>query len=107
MQMNKRFVDKVVLVTGGTSGLGQDAALALAREGAKVVIAGRRPEPGANTVALIREQGSEAHFVQADVSQPDSAKAMVQSCLDHWGRLDYAYNNAGIDGGPEGSPPGL
>src|SRR3972149_3867728 len=100
MQMNQRFVDKVVLVTGGTSGLGQDAALAFAREGAKVVVSGRRPEPGANTVALIREQGGEAQFVQADVSRPESAEAMVRICLDTYGRLDCAYNNAGIDGVP-------
>ena len=100
MQMNQRFVDKVVLVTGGTSGLGQDAALAFAREGAKVAVIGRRPEPGASTVALIREQGGEAHFVQADVSRPESAEAMVRECLATYGRLDCAYNNAGIDGVP-------
>jgi NAD(P)-dependent dehydrogenase (short-subunit alcohol dehydrogenase family) len=100
MPMTKRFEGKVALVTGGTSGLGQDAALAFAREGAKVVVCGRKPEPGAATVALIRDQGGEGHFVQADVSSPDSAEAMVRACLDTYGRLDCAYNNAGIDGVP-------
>lgn len=96
--MNGRFNSKVALVTGGTSGLGQDAAMAFAREGAKVMISGRRPEPGAETVAMIEDKGGEARFVQADVSRPADAEAMVQACIDTWGRLDYAFNNAGIDG---------
>ena len=96
--MSRRFKSKVILVTGGTSGLGQDAALAFAREGAQVVISGRQPGPGAETVAMIEEQGGEARFVQADVSTPAGAEAMVKACIDTWGRLDCAFNNAGIDG---------
>lgn len=98
--MTERFKDKVVLVTGGSSGLGQDAALAFAREGAKVVISGRRIDPGEATVARIRDAGGEAHFVQADVSVPAQAEAMVRNCTDTYGGLDCAYNNAGIDGVP-------
>jgi NAD(P)-dependent dehydrogenase (short-subunit alcohol dehydrogenase family) len=98
--MGGRFAAKVVLVTGGTSGLGQDAALAFAREGAKIVISGRRPEPGAETVAMIKRQGGAAHFVQADVSKPEQAEAMVKACMDTYGGLDCAFNNAGIDGVP-------
>lgn len=98
--MTGRFNSNVVLITGGTSGLGQDAAVAFAREGAKVVISGRQTGPGDETVAMIKEQGGEARFVQADVSKPADAEAMVQACIDTWGRLDYAFNNAGIDGVP-------
>ena len=97
--MNKRFESRVALVTGGTSGLGRDAALAFAREGARVVISGRRREPGAETVALIKEQGGEAKYVQADVAQPGDAEAMVRTCVETYGGLDYAFNNAGIEGG--------
>ena len=96
--MSGRFGSKVVLVTGGTSGLGRDAALAFAREGANVMISGRRPEPGAETVTMIRDQGGDASFVQADVSNPADAEAMVRACIETWGRLDIAFNNAGIDG---------
>ena len=95
--MNKRFASRVALVTGGTSG--QDAAMAFAREGARVVISGRRREPGERTIAMIREAGGEAHFVQADVSGPAGAEAMVRACVDTYGGLDYAFNNAGIEGG--------
>jgi NAD(P)-dependent dehydrogenase (short-subunit alcohol dehydrogenase family) len=97
--MNRRFDSKVVLVTGGTSGLGQDAALAFAREGARVVISGRRRELGEQTVAMIKKAGGEAHFVQADVSRPAEAEAMVRACIETYGGLDYAFNNAGIEGG--------
>ena len=97
--MNRRFEAKVALVTGGTSGLGQDAAMAFAREGAQVVISGRRREPGEQTVAMIRQAGGVVHFVQADVSKPADAEAMVRACVETYGGLDYAFNNAGIEGG--------
>jgi len=96
--MSKRFESKVVLVTGGTSGLGYDAALAFGREGAKVVLTGRRVEAGEETVATIKKAGGEARFVRADVSQPSDVEAMVQACVETYGGLDCALNNAGIDG---------
>jgi NAD(P)-dependent dehydrogenase (short-subunit alcohol dehydrogenase family) len=96
--MDKRFAGKVALITGGTSGLGADAALAFGREGAKVVLAGRRAEAGEAIVAQIKQQGGEARFVRADVSQAADVEAMVQACVKAYGGLDFAYNNAGIDG---------
>jgi len=96
--MNRRFESKVVLVTGGTSGLGRDAAFAFAREGAKVVLSGRRAEAGEEIVAAIRKEGGEAFFVRADVSRACDVKASVCVCVKTYGGLDCAFNNAGIDG---------
>lgn len=96
--MSKRFESKTVLITGSTSGLGQNAALAFAREGAKVVVAGRRIKEGAETVAMIREAGGEASFVSADVSKPSDIETMVKTCVETYGGLDCAFNNAGTDG---------
>ncbi len=96
--MGGRFESKVVIVTGGTSGLGYDGALAFAREGAKVVISGRRVKEGEEAAAGIRQAGGEALFVRADVSKEEDVAAMVKACVDAYGGLDCAYNNAGIDG---------
>ncbi len=96
--MTRRFASKVVLVTGGTSGLGYDGALAFAKEGAKVVIAGRRITEGEEAADRIRRAGGDALFVQADVSREEDASALVRSCVEAYGGLDCAYNNAGIDG---------
>ena len=95
-----RFKSKVALVTGGNSGIGQATALAFSREGAKVVLAARRIPESEETVAMIRKQGGEAHFVPTDVSKAVEAKAMVAACITEYGRLDYAVNNAGIGGTP-------
>lgn len=96
--MGKRFESKVVFVTGGTSGLGRDAALAFAREGARVVLTGRRTEAGEGVVAAIRKEGGEATFVRADISKASDVEASVQACVKTYGGLDCAFNNAGIDG---------
>lgn len=96
--MNKRFESKVVLVTGGTSGLGRDATVAFAREGAKVVFTGRRVQAGEEVAAAIRKDGGEATFVRADMAQAADVEASVQACVKIYGGLDCAYNNAGIDG---------
>ena len=96
--MSGRFASKVVLVTGGTSGLGRDAALAFAREGAKVVLTGRRVEAGEEAISEIRGEGGEAIFIRADVSQAPDVQASIQACVNTYGGLDCALNNAGIDG---------
>ena len=96
--MGRRFESKVVIVTGGTSGLGYDGALAFASEGAKVVISGRRVKEGEEAAAAIRQAGGEALFVRADVSKEEDVAAMVKACVDAYGGLDCAYNNAGMDG---------
>jgi len=96
-----RFKSKVALVTGGNSGIGKATALAFSREGAKVVLAARRITKSEETVAIIRKQGGQAHFVPTDVSKAVEVKAMVDACVTEYGRLDYAVNNAGIIGTPE------
>jgi NAD(P)-dependent dehydrogenase (short-subunit alcohol dehydrogenase family) len=97
--------DKVALVTGGTSGIGRATALAklneviaFANAGAKVVFSGRREAEGEETAALIRDTGAECLFVRSDVSNEAEVKALVEKTIATYGRLDCAFNNAGIDG---------
>jgi NAD(P)-dependent dehydrogenase (short-subunit alcohol dehydrogenase family) len=94
------FQNKVAIVTGGTSGIGRAAAVAFAREGAKVVVAGRRTAEGEETVRLLREQGGEGFFVTADVSQAAQVEDLVQQTVQNYGRLDLGFNNAGIEHEP-------
>jgi NAD(P)-dependent dehydrogenase (short-subunit alcohol dehydrogenase family) len=89
---------KVGLVTGGTSGIGRDAAVLFAKAGAKVVVAGRREGEGKETINLVRAAGGDALFVKTDVSRAAEVKALVQKTVDKFGRLDVAFNNAGIEG---------
>jgi NAD(P)-dependent dehydrogenase (short-subunit alcohol dehydrogenase family) len=96
--MEKRFASKVALVTGGTSGLGRSAAVAFAREGAKVIVTGRRAKEGQETVEMAKAAGGEATFVPADLSKPGDIEALAGACADIYGGLDCAFNNAGIDG---------
>lgn len=90
------FNDKVALVTGGTLGLGRATALAFAGEGAKVVIAARREDPGRELEASIRAAGGEATFVRCDVREEEQVKALVERTLEKYQRLDFAYNSAGM-----------
>ena len=90
--------NKVALVTGGSSGIGRAAALAFAREGAKVVVSDVSIDEGRETVRLVEAQGGEAAFVPADVSKTADVKALVSMTVETYGRLDCAYNNAGIWG---------
>ena len=94
------FQGKVALVTGGTSGIGRAAVIAYAREGAKVVVAGRRAAEGEETVRLVRAQGGEAIFVPTDVAQEAQVKNLIGRTLEQFGRLDFAFNNAGIEQTP-------
>lgn len=92
----KVFEEKVVLITGGTSGIGRATALAFAREGAKVVVAGRRESEGAESVALIEQAGGKGLFVRADVSNEDDVASMVAQTVEAFGGLHFAFNNAGV-----------
>jgi NAD(P)-dependent dehydrogenase (short-subunit alcohol dehydrogenase family) len=91
------FTKKVALVTGGSSGIGRATAVAFAREGAKVLVASRREPEGQETLALIRQAGSDGIFVKTDVSDESQVKAMVEQAILDYGHLDYAFNNAGIE----------
>src|SRR5438309_1436885 len=91
------FQGKVAIVTGGTSGIGRAAAVAYAREGARVVVAGRRAAEGEETVRLLRAQGGEGIFVKTDVSKAVQVKELVERTMQKFGRLDIAFNNAGIE----------
>lgn len=92
------FDGKVVLVTGASSGIGRASALMYASQGASVVVSDINEAGGNETVREIRDRGGKAVFVQADVSQPADNQRMVQETLKQFGRLDIAFNNAGIGG---------
>jgi NAD(P)-dependent dehydrogenase (short-subunit alcohol dehydrogenase family) len=88
--------ERVVLVSGGTQGLGAAIARAAAREGAAVVVSGRRPEPGEKLVAELRDAGAQAHFVAADVADVASAQASVAATVERFGRIDGLVSAAGL-----------
>ena len=88
--------DKVALVTGGTTGIGRATAIALGAAGAKVVFSGRRDAEGEKTAKLIRETGAECLYVHSDASNEEDIKALVQKTVATYGRLDFAFNNAGV-----------
>lgn len=94
----KQFQDKVVLITGGSSGIGRATAVAFGREGAKVVVASRRKKEGEETVQLIKEIGSEGFFLQTDVASCEQVKALIDKTVAVYDRLDIAFNNAGVEG---------
>jgi NAD(P)-dependent dehydrogenase (short-subunit alcohol dehydrogenase family) len=88
----------VVLITGALTGIGRATALAFAKDGARVVVSGRRNEEGEKLVAELRATGAEAEFVRADVRHEDDVKNLVEKTVARFGRLDVAVNNAGTDG---------
>ena len=99
--MAKKFDGRVALVTGGASGIGKVTAQIFAREGARVIVStDANIKGGEETVKLIKGAGGEAAFVKCDVSRAADVEAMVSRCVSLYGRLDYAFNNAGI--GPDG-----
>ncbi len=96
--MTAELQGKVALVTGGTSGIGRDTAVLFAKSGAKVVVAGRREAEGKETLDLIQAAGGDGLFVKSDVSKAAEVHALVQNTVEKFGRLDVAFNNAGIEG---------
>src|SRR5919197_827301 len=94
---NNGFSGKVALVTGGTSGIGKATAVAFARAGAKVVLSGRREKEGASVVNEIKKLGGDAAFVRTDIAKDADVKAMVDFTVEKFGRLDLAFNNAGVE----------
>ncbi|MDX2049084.1 MAG: SDR family oxidoreductase [Chitinophagaceae bacterium] len=96
--MEKILEGKVALVTGGSFGIGHAAAVAFARRGAKVVIADRTEDKENESIKLIKSAGGEAVFVRCDVSTTSAVRTMTEKTIEKYGRLDYAFNNAGVEG---------
>jgi NAD(P)-dependent dehydrogenase (short-subunit alcohol dehydrogenase family) len=94
---NGNFIDKVAFVTGAASGIGRETALAFAREGAKVVAADISEQGNQETVHLIEDQGGQAIAVKCDVTRSEDVKAALDKTVEAFGRLDFAFNNAGIE----------
>jgi NAD(P)-dependent dehydrogenase (short-subunit alcohol dehydrogenase family) len=88
----------VVLITGALTGIGRATALAFAREGARVVVSGRRDEAGQALAAELRGLGAQAEFVRADVRFEAEVRSLVEQTVERFGRLDVAVNNAGTEG---------
>lgn len=95
--MGYDFNGKVALVTGASGGIGRASALAFAAAGARVLVSDLQDDKGAETVALIRAAGGEAVYQRCDVADAEDVRRMVAAALDHFGRLDFAHNNAGIN----------
>lgn len=93
--------DKVAIITGATAGIGAATARRFAREGVRVVLAGRREEQGRQLVETIRAAGGEGLFVATDMLSEADIRALVETTVSRYGRLDYAVNNAGISGDTE------
>ena len=96
--MEKIFDNKVALVTGGSFGIGKAAALAFAERGARVLVADWMEDKTDNTVELIKKAGGSAIYIKADVSTSADVRTAVEMAVSTFGRLDYAFNNAGIEG---------
>jgi NAD(P)-dependent dehydrogenase (short-subunit alcohol dehydrogenase family) len=94
------MTNPVVLITGALTGIGRATALAFAREGARVVVSGRREDAGHELARELRALGADAEFVRADVRHEDDVKNLVDQTVKHFGRLDVAVNNAGTEGKP-------
>ena len=97
---NGRFTGKVVLITGATSGIGEATARAFADEGATVHFCGRRESLGKQVAQSIRSAGGKATYQRADVCIEEDVKAFVNACMEQYGHIDIAFNNAGIESTP-------
>jgi 3-oxoacyl-[acyl-carrier protein] reductase len=94
--MAGRLDGKVVIVTGGSSGIGRATSLKMAGEGAKIVVADVNADGGEGSASLVRDAGAEATFVQTNVTEPEGVEAMVAHAMETFGRIDVLVNNAGI-----------
>ena len=92
------FQNKVALITGGANGIGRATALGFASRGAKIVIVDRDASGGEATAGVVRQQGGEALFVQADVTNSADVQGYVSKAVGAFGRIDCFHNNAGIEG---------
>jgi NAD(P)-dependent dehydrogenase (short-subunit alcohol dehydrogenase family) len=95
--VNRLTHKKVAIITGGSSGIGKATAVVLAKEGVNVAIAARRTNEGEETVKLVKAAGSDGIFVKSDVANEDDVRSLVKKTVDTYGRLDYAFNNAGVE----------
>jgi NAD(P)-dependent dehydrogenase (short-subunit alcohol dehydrogenase family) len=95
--MQNSYTDKIVLVTGGTSGIGKTTAIAFADAGARVVLTGRREKEGLEVVAEIKKTGGTAAYIRTDVAKEADVVKAVDFVLSTHGRLDVAFNNAGVE----------
>lgn len=93
-----RLAEKIILITGSGSGIGKSSALLFAKEGATIVVNDLDVVKGEETVKEIQEAGGTSIFIQADVTDPDSVKGMVERVIGEFGRIDVLFNNAGISG---------
>ena len=98
--MLTKLEGKIALVTGALTGIGRAAAITFAREGAKVVVSGRREKEGQELAAELQALGAEAVFVRTDVRNDDDVRKLVDQTVSRFGRLDIAVNNAGTEGTP-------
>src|SRR3977135_1937040 len=89
---------QVVLITGGLTGIGRATALAFDKEGAQLVVSGRRDEEGQKLVTEIRKNGAEAEFIRADVRREEDVRNLVDKTVERFGRLDVAVSTAGTEG---------
>jgi len=96
----KEFRDKVILVTGSASGIGRDTAIAFANAGGTVIGTDIDQAGGMKTDAEISKNGGSSHFIQADVADVKAVESLIAEIIDRYGRLDIAFNNAGVEGNP-------
>lgn len=96
--MNDLLKDKICLITGGGTGVGRAAAIKFAQQGATVIIANRRVEKGEEVLKIIKDMGKEALYIKTDISQEKQVEKLIDEIIRQYGRLDSAFNCAGIDG---------
>ena len=102
-----RLKDKVALITGSGSGIGRAGAQLFAREGAKIAVVDIVREGGEETVKSIKDQGGEAIFIHADMTEPQSVEQAIKAAVERFGKLDILYNNAGASSAADGPVVGV